>query len=80
MPQPEKTPSVNLYSVIVSMKVSDEEGKEVDSKTVDFGKLQADQLKGLTDIFAMMASNVEYIRNLAPQYEKVGNTIPPYLR
>jgi hypothetical protein len=79
MPQEDKSEST-VFGVIVSMRVSNEQGEEVESKTVDFGKLREDQLKGLIDIFAIMASNVEYIRKLAPQYEKVGKTVPPYLR
>jgi hypothetical protein len=82
MPEQERRTfdSKEFFGVVVTMKISDEDGKEVDSKTVDFGNLRADQLKGLTDLFSMMASNVEYVRKLSPQYEKLGNSIPPYLR
>ncbi len=82
MPEQEKRTidSKEFFGVVVTMKISDTEGKEVDSKTVDFGSLRADQLKGLTDLFSMMASNVEYIRKLSPQYEKLENSSPPYLR
>jgi hypothetical protein len=81
MPEQNRVPDLKeLFGVVVTMKISDESGKEIDSKAVDFGKLSSDQLRGLTDLFAMMASNVEYIRKLSPQYEKVGNSIPPYLR
>jgi hypothetical protein len=78
MPEEERI-SKESFAVVVTMKISDEQGNEVDSKSVDFGRLGADQLKGLADIFAMMASNVEYIRKLSPQYEKLGNSIPAYL-
>ena len=81
MPQQEKHAfdQKNFFGVVVTMKITSEEGAELESKTVDFGKMREDQLKGLTDLFSMMASNVEYIRKLSPQYEKVGNTAPPYL-
>ncbi len=72
--------AAEVFGVIVTMKISDVDGKEVETRTVDFGKLKSDQLKGLTDLFSMMASSVEYIRKLAPQYEKLGKTVPPYLR
>jgi hypothetical protein len=82
MPEQSKasTDPKDVFGVVVSMKITNDQGEEVDSKTIDFGKLRSDQLKGLTDVFAMMASNIEYIRKLAPQYEKVGSTVPPYLR
>ncbi|MHB1907338.1 MAG: hypothetical protein ACYCQJ_00550 [Nitrososphaerales archaeon] len=69
-----------VYQVVVAMKITDSSGKEVDSKTIDFGKLKQDQVKGLADLFAMMASNVEYIKKLEPQYEKLDKSKPPYLR
>ena len=69
-----------VYEVVVAMKITDSSGKEVDSKTIDFGKLKKDQVKGLADLFAMMASNVEYIKKLEPQYEKLDKSKPAYLR
>ena len=69
-----------VYEVVVAMKITDGSGKEVDSKTIDFGKLKKDQVKGLADLFAMMASNVEYIKKLEPQYEKLDKSKPAYLR
>jgi hypothetical protein len=82
MPEESKvsTASKEIFRVTVSMNIKNENDKEVDSRTIDFGKMNGDQLKGLTDLFSMMASNVEYIRKLAPQYEKLGSSVPPYLR
>ena len=78
-PSKEKDSSQGIFGVVVSMQITDESGKEVDSKKIDFGKLKLDQVKGLTDIFSMMASNIEYIKKLEPQYEKLDKSKPPYL-
>jgi hypothetical protein len=68
-----------IFRVKVSMIISNEREEHVDSKTVDFGSLKLDQLRGLTDLFSALASNVEYIKKLAPQYERLSNSAPPYL-
>ena len=72
--------SSDIFGVVVTMMITDTSGKEVDSKMIDFGKLKRDQVKGLTDLFSMMASNMEYIKKLEPQYEKLDKSKPPYLR
>lgn len=69
-----------LYDVVVSMEVSSVEGMRVDSKRIEFGKLKEDQVKGLTDIFSMMAANVEYLKKLTPQFEKMDKSKPLYLQ
>ncbi len=69
-----------IFEVVVTMIIADASGKEVDSKKIDFGKLKRDQVRGLTDLFSMMASNIEYIKKLEPQYEKLDKSKPPYLR
>jgi hypothetical protein len=68
-----------IFGVVVSMQITDESGKEVESKKIDFGKLKRDQVKGLTELFSMMASNIEYIKKLEPQYEKLDKSKPAYL-
>ena len=78
-PKNQPTPSVReVFEVSVSMHIK-KEGKEIETKNVDFGKMRDDQLKGLTELFSMIASNVEYIRNLAPQYEKIDKSKPSYV-
>ena len=67
------------YDVVVSMEISRENGDTVDSKRIDFGKLKEDQVKGLTDIFSMMAANIEYLKKLAPQFERMDKSKPQYL-
>jgi|HubBroStandDraft_4_1064222.scaffolds.fasta_scaffold3592543_1 hypothetical protein len=67
------------YNVEVVMSVS-KDGREVDKKRVDFGKLKEAQVKGLTDLFAMMAANIEYIKALTPQFEKLDKSRPEYLQ
>lgn len=74
-----KTSPDQIFNVCVTMEISDENGKEVDSKKIDFGKLKLDQVRGLTDLFSMMASNIEYIKKLEPQYEKLDKSKPAYL-
>jgi len=69
-----------VYDVVVSMEISSAEGSKVDSKRIDFGKLREEQVKGLTDLFSMMAANVEYLKKLAPQFEKLDKAKPPYLQ
>ena len=67
------------YDVIVTMQIS-KGGKDVDRKNVDFGKLKEAQVRGLTDLFTMMSSNIEYIKSLAPQFEKIDKSKPSYLQ
>jgi len=67
------------YDVVVSMEISNEKGSQVDSKRIDFGKLKEDQVKGLTDVFSMMAANIEYLKKLAPQFERMDKSKPQYL-
>ncbi|MHB8567077.1 MAG: hypothetical protein ACYC7D_06245 [Nitrososphaerales archaeon] len=67
------------YDVIVSMEIS-KNGQNVDMKKVDFGKLKEAQVKGLADLFAMMSANVEYIKKLTPQFEKLDKSVPNYLQ
>ena len=67
------------FSVEVVMAVS-KDGKEVDKKRVDFGKLKGAQVRGLADLFAMMSANIEYIKALTPQFEKLDRTRPEYLQ
>jgi hypothetical protein len=67
------------YNVEVIMTVS-RDGRDVDKKRVDFGKLKEAQVTGLADLFAMMAANIEYIKALTPQFEKLDKTRPDYLK
>ena len=67
------------YDVVVTMEISGVGGAAVDSKRIDFGKLKEDQVKGLTDIFSMMAANIEYLKKLAPQFERMDKSKPQYL-
>ena len=67
------------YSVEVTMRIS-KHGNEVDKKRVDFGLLTEAQVKGLADLFSMMAANIEYIKNLTPQFEKIDKSKPAYLQ
>lgn len=69
----------DLYDVTVTMQVS-KEGKDVDQKKIDFGKLKEAQVRGLADLFSMMSSNIEYIKSLSPQFEKIDKTKPSYLQ
>jgi hypothetical protein len=68
-----------IYDVIVTMIVS-KDGRDVDRKKVDFGKLKEAQVKGLADLFSMMAANIEYIKSLTPQFEKLDKSKPAYLQ
>jgi hypothetical protein len=67
------------YSVEVTMKVS-KDGRNVETKNIDFGKLKEAQVRGLTDLFSVMAANVEYIKKLTPQFEKLDKSKPAYLQ
>lgn len=69
----------DLFSVEVTMLVS-KDGKEVDRKRVDFGKIKEAQVKGLADLFSMMAANIEYLKKLTPQFEKLDKSKPAYLQ
>jgi hypothetical protein len=67
------------YGVEVSMKIS-KQGRLIETKNIDFGTMKESQLKGLTDLFSMMAANIEYLKKLAPQFEKLEKGKPNYLQ
>lgn len=67
------------YDVIVTMQIS-KNGRDVDKKKVDFGKLKEEQVKGLADLFSMISANIEYIKSLTPQFEKLDKSKPAYLQ
>jgi len=67
------------YDVVVSMEIS-KNGQRVDLKKADFGRMKMAQVKGLADLFVMMSANIEYIKKLTPQFEKLDKSIPNYLQ
>lgn len=67
------------YTVQVSMNVS-KKGQTVETKKIDFGHLKEAQVRGLTDLFTMLAQNIEYIKKLTPQFEKLDKSKPGYLQ
>jgi Zn-finger domain-containing protein len=67
------------YTVEVSMSVS-KKGRSVETKKIDFGHLKEAQVRGLTDLFTMLAQNFEYIKKLTPQFEKLDKSKPSYLQ
>jgi len=67
------------YDVSVTMIVS-KNGRDVERKKVDFGKLKEAQVRGLADLFSMMSANIEYIKSLTPQFEKLDKSKPAYLQ
>lgn len=75
----DETVEGETYDVVVSMEVS-KDGQRVDFKKIDFGKLKEAQVKGLADLFAMMADNIAYIKKLSPQFEKLDRSVPTYLQ
>ena len=76
---PDENQGKKVFDVVVTMSIG-QEGREVEARRIDFGKVREDQLKALTDLFSTIASNVEAIRNLAPLYEKLDKSKPSYLR
>ena len=68
-----------MYGVEVVMRIS-KKGKEVENKSVDFGQMKEAQLKGLVDLFTMIAQNIEYLKKLTPQFEKLDRSKPAYLQ
>jgi hypothetical protein len=69
----------DTFDVTVTMQIS-KNGKDVENKKVDFGRLREAQVKGLADLFSMMSANIEYIKNLTPQFEKLDKSKPTYLQ
>jgi Zn-finger domain-containing protein len=67
------------YDVTVTMEIS-KNGRHVDQKKVDFGKLREAQVKGLADLFSMLSANMEYLKSLTPQFEKIDKSKPTYLQ
>ena len=77
---PESEPSSDDdYTVQVSMNIS-KKGQTVETKKIDFGHLREAHVRGLTDLFTVLAQNVEYIKKLAPQFEKLDKSKPGYLQ
>ena len=72
-------PEENSFDVIVTMEIS-QNGRDVEKKKVDFGRLKEAQVKGLADLFAMMSANIEYLKSLSPQFEKMDKSKPNYLQ
>ncbi len=68
-----------LYDVKVTMQIS-KKGKVVETKNMDMTKLNEAYVKGLADLFSMLAANVEYIKKLTPQFEKLDKSKPNYLQ
>jgi hypothetical protein len=68
----------DTYEVSVTMVVT-KNGRN-DTKRIEFGKLKEDQVKGLADLFSMMSANIEYIKSLTPQFEKLDKNKPAYLQ
>ena len=77
--KPQDNKSGQVFDVVVTMSIG-QEGKEVQSQRIDFGKVREDQLKALTELFGTISSNVEAIRSLAPVFEKLDKSKPSYLR
>lgn len=77
--KPQDNKSGQVFDVVVTMSIG-QEGKEVQSRRIDFGKVREDQLKALTELFGTISSNVEAIRSLAPVFEKLDKSKPSYLR
>ncbi len=77
--KPQDNKSGQVFDVVVTMSIG-QEGKEVQSRRIDFGKVREDQLKALTELFGTISSNVEAIKNLAPVFEKLDKSKPSYLR
>ena len=69
----------NLYDVVVSMDISSGEGIEGRFQENRFWKAKEDQVKGLTDLFSTIAANIEYLKKLAPQFDKMNKSKPQYL-
>lgn len=68
-----------IYGVTVSM-IIDEEGKgEIDRKEINFGRMDSAALKELTDMFSLMSKDIDQIKRLKVQFEKLEKTKPEYL-
>ena len=68
-----------LYDVKVTMQIS-KKGRVVETKNMDMTRLDEAYVKGLADLFSMLAANVEYIKKLTPQFEKLDKSKPNYLQ
>ncbi|MCL5067004.1 MAG: hypothetical protein M1368_01455 [Thaumarchaeota archaeon] len=75
----ESSDDKDLYDVKVTMQIS-KNGKIVETKNMDISKLNEAYVRGLADLFAMLAANVEYIKKLTPQFEKLDKSKPNYLQ
>ncbi|MGI0079582.1 MAG: hypothetical protein ACRECH_08155 [Nitrososphaerales archaeon] len=76
---PQGMNATRIFDVVVTLSIG-QNGKEVETRKIDFGKVRDDQLKALTDLFATISSNVDAIRKMAPIYEKLDKSKPSYLR
>ncbi|HKW03809.1 MAG TPA: hypothetical protein VJN71_00795 [Nitrososphaerales archaeon] len=71
--------SKKTFEVKVTMNIS-QGGKELEARQIDFGSVNEDQLKALTDLFSTISTNVDAIRSMAPLYERLDKTKPSYLK
>jgi hypothetical protein len=66
------------YEVVISMKITSE-GKEVDTKKIDLGKMDRKALDNLVGLFSLLSTNLEQIMSFAPQIGKVDERKPAYV-
>ena len=66
------------FSVSVNLRVL-EKGKEIDSRRIDFGKLDKKGLDELLTLFSIMEQNIEQMKKMEPVFEKHDRTKPGYV-
>ncbi|MDG6996056.1 MAG: hypothetical protein JRN52_09035 [Nitrososphaerota archaeon] len=75
----ESSDDKELYDVKVTMQIT-KKGKIVEMKNMELNNLNEAYVRGLADLFSMLAANTEYLKKLTPQFEKLDKSKPSYLR
>ena len=66
------------FGVVVTMRVT-KEGKTIESRQIDFGKMDEKGYKELNGLFALMSKDIDQIKNMSSVFEKLGKSKPEYV-
>jgi hypothetical protein len=68
-----------VYRTRVIMEVTDDRGELVKKRSIDLGKMNENTLNELNDLFSLMSKDIDQIKKLEPQFEKLAKRDPEYL-
>ena len=74
-----KIPAPKVYRTKVIMEITDDKGELVRKREIDLGKMNESALNELNDLFSLMSKDIDQIKKLEPQFEKLAKREPEYL-